>query len=607
MRDIDGEPIGEKNDLSWTFSVIDVNGVGKYFRSVVKENIAHYYYEIAELRFLKRSVLLGQADEFLPGDVLTVRIEVSCMSYTGPTDQRDFAFHGLFLKDASTNDDDNNLRLAEGAFGAFEAKRVEFDPIELLCNLVGFLKIFFSCRTRSCIGSNTKAMRIDLLSMTDSMDKVKSTYLGAHPLFQIYMALKEKIRKVYSEPPSPISADISAKENLYFDKLIFVESRIGRLSSMPKVRFFFRKLNETQHPWLSWSIEIEKIDDGDPVVTQSIQEDLECEQDTSEEKKRASANLKRRNSCSGERNKMIKNKKMRKMIDLNEIENVRLKDLLEMEFKKEQILLETKTKGLAEEQDGYKEIVMSKKATEIDNGCTSRLEESKYQEITEKPDSVATETEKSSEKELGLKEAISYIFKPEELIISKDSNQIKRGKWDLHVETMDGVSFTIPFENGEDSFGSKLISCSPVFVKMLRNPMLEKLKKRLKIIDIDCQTFINLLIYLQKGCIEMELLSDVCDLYELADKYYIQDLMRKCSMNMTTYFSPENVTYVKSLATKHSDNFLLQLVKAYENQNMLLVSSASEVNEYENLDNHSHLILDKKQETEPEFEFDFYH
>ncbi|GFY65978.1 uncharacterized protein TNIN_229001 [Trichonephila inaurata madagascariensis] len=225
MRDIDGEPIGEKDDLSWIFSVIDVNGEGKYFRSVVKENIAHYYYEIAELRFLKRSVLLEQADEFLPGDVLTVRIEMSCMSYTGPTDQRDFAFHGLFLRDASTNDDDNNLRFAEGAFGVFEAKRAEFDPIELLYNLVGFLKIFFSFRKRSCIESNTKAMEIDLLSMTDSMDEVKSTYLSSHPLFQIYMALKEKIRKVYSEPPSPNSADISTKENLYFDKLIFVEKQ----------------------------------------------------------------------------------------------------------------------------------------------------------------------------------------------------------------------------------------------------------------------------------------------------------------------------------------------------------------------------------------------
>ncbi|GFY65977.1 uncharacterized protein TNIN_228991 [Trichonephila inaurata madagascariensis] len=292
------------------------------------------------------------------------------------------------------------------------------------------------------------------------------------------------------------------------------------------------------------------------------------------------------------------------MMDLNEIENVRLKDLLEREFKKEQIPLETKTKELSEEQDGYKEVVMSKKATEIDHRCTSRLEESKYQELIEKPNSVATETEQLSEKELGrkilvteeqisentetestseteeiifsskeqlienfkndinlIKEVIAYILRPEELIISKDSNQIKRGKWDLHVETMDGVSFTIPFENGKDSFGSKLISCSPVFDKMLRNPMLEKLKKRVKIIDIDCQTLINLLIYLQKGCIEMESLSDVCDLYEMADKYNIQDLMQKCAMNMTTYFSPENITDVKSLATLHSDDFLLQLVK----------------------------------------------
>ncbi|GFS99566.1 uncharacterized protein NPIL_456911 [Nephila pilipes] len=649
MREPDRESIGEKDNLSWTFSVINVNGEGKFFQSVVKENIAHYYYEIAETKFLKRSVLLGQADEFLPENVLTVRIELSCMSYRGPIEQRDFAFHTPFLMDAQkvNNDGLGNDLLVEDAFGVFEAKRVECDSCELLENLVGYLRMIFENRLSFRTKSESDEMRKDLLATTDAMDEVKSTYLDSNRLFQICMALKKNLRKVYNEPPCPVDADVLAKEDLYSEKLIFVQSRIEKLRFIPNVRFVFRELDEIQHPWLSWSMNVKRMDDGNPGEIENLPEKEEYKYNSSTKEKHSSFDVRVVSSSEeeGECNKIVNDGESAKKRKVCESEKEKTKHNFRQEdLKKEQTSSETKNEKISDER-ACKEVMNNEQPVEMRDKHVSKLEGINHQEVTKEPNLIETGSERSLEEDLGhqklkqtsetmesenlseteeclfptneclltnfkkdvnfIKEVISHLLTVEAIFMNGDSDQPNQDKWYLYVETNDGITFNIPFGNGKECFGSKLVSCSPVFEAMLRVPMLEKLNKRVKIKDINSHTFINYLNYLQNGHLQNESFSDIYDLYKMADKYLIQDLMQKCAKNMASYLSSENITDVQTLAIFHKDDFFQQLVKSYENQNMLLESPASEMKEVGFSDNSKHFTSDEKQETE-ECEFDFY-
>ncbi|GFY71429.1 BTB domain-containing protein [Trichonephila inaurata madagascariensis] len=144
---------------------------------------------------------------------------------------------------------------------------------------------------------------------------------------------------------------------------------------------------------------------------------------------------------------------------------------------------------------------------------------------------------------------------------------------------MDGVNFAIPFEDGKEAFGSKLVSCSPVFKIMLKHPMKEKLHKMVKLDDIYCHTFINFLIYLKSNCLLTESFSEITDLYEMADKYDIKDLMRTCVERIVPFFTSDNIKDIEVLAFLHNDDFLLQLVDSFKNKKLIPQSSSlSEAN-----------------------------
>ncbi|GFS62902.1 BTB domain-containing protein [Nephila pilipes] len=73
--------------LRWTVCVIDVNGAGKHFqsfqRTVEFSSRKVLFYELVSQKFLKLFFLLEHADELLPGDVLTLRFDISYISCAG--------------------------------------------------------------------------------------------------------------------------------------------------------------------------------------------------------------------------------------------------------------------------------------------------------------------------------------------------------------------------------------------------------------------------------------------------------------------------------------------------------------------------------------------
>ncbi|GBO10204.1 hypothetical protein AVEN_24780-1 [Araneus ventricosus] len=183
-------------------------------------------------------------------------------------------------------------------------------------------------------------------------------------------------------------------------------------------------------------------------------------------------------------------------------------------------------------------------------------------------------------------------------------SKIKEDEVDIFtVETMDGMTFAIPFENGKETLGSRLISCSLVFESMLRNPMQEHYHKRAKLFDVECQTFMNFLYHLQRTDLKVESLLHLRDLYVMADKFCVDKLMRMCAYAMRPYFNFQNVGDFEYLAHRLADKYLLELVDSYKAQNMEADASTRPYDEEENVIDSGNA---EAQETERESNFDFY-
>ncbi|GFY77997.1 hypothetical protein TNIN_207521 [Trichonephila inaurata madagascariensis] len=108
---------------------------------------------------------------------------------------------------------------------------------------------------------------------------------------------------------------------------------------------------------------------------------------------------------------------------------------------------------------------------------------------------------------------------------------------------------------------------------MLKPPMKEKLL--LGKLDIDFThslIFVFLKVILLLTCFEI-------DLYEMADKYDIKDLMRTCVERIVPFFTSDNIKDIEVLAFFHNDDFLLQLVDSFKNKKLIPQSSSlSEAN-----------------------------
>ncbi|GBM50726.1 hypothetical protein AVEN_111031-1 [Araneus ventricosus] len=125
----------------------------------------------------------------------------------------------------------------------------------------------------------------------------------------------------------------------------------------------------------------------------------------------------------------------------------------------------------------------------------------------------------------------------EEHEFDNDSTAKNQTTWNLYIETMDSILFTIPFEDCKETLGSKLISSSVVFERMLRTPMREKLEKRATLGDIDCRTFISFLYFLKTKEVMAKTLYELMNIYRMGDKYDVKELMLLCAERMQPLFS----------------------------------------------------------------------
>ncbi|CAL1271946.1 unnamed protein product [Larinioides sclopetarius] len=115
--------------------------------------------------------------------------------------------------------------------------------------------------------------------------------------------------------------------------------------------------------------------------------------------------------------------------------------------------------------------------------------------------------------------------------------------------------------------GPAVCEASPVFTSMLKTSMLESSTKRIKLRNIDADTFDNFLYYLETHEIIAENFEKLCDLYEMADQYEVKHLMDDCTLRISQSLDAQNFLIVLELADMHSDEKLKRKVYKFFLQN----------------------------------------
>ncbi|CAL1287980.1 unnamed protein product [Larinioides sclopetarius] len=531
-----------KNFLSWTLSIVDVNGKGRYYQTFVKEDSANIPYIIDVPDFLDLSVLEEQSDELLPCDVFTVRCELYCLSSVIPsyisryTQSLSTSFinnFGRFRTDES--DIKNRKSLWKEHWIKFDKTHpIEYDIARLFCLNLDMIMLILKCRKFN-MDSDILKKHSEELSLVDATDEVRRTYLFS-PLFKTYIRLKERLRKEINDP-RPLSEDVQKKEDQYLEEMHSAFVRINNLIEISYGQFILHDFIESDLPLtdgISWSIEFQTPDEESPKPLKGGDE----------------------SSYSAQNFKEIK----KTYVNSDDKPQAKETEYLLMDsvfFKKNEML------------------------------------------NTFKPEYFRTRFKMDFEY---FKLVIKYLFSDSKPYEDDDLLSQNQSKWTFFVETMDGITFTIPFENGKETLGSRMISYSPVFESMLRNPMQEHYHKRAKLFDVDCQTFINFLYHLQRTDLKVESFSHLRDLYVMADKFCVDKLKRMCAYGMRPYFNFQNIGDFEYLARRLTDKYLLELVDSYKAQNMETEVSAFLYDKVENVID-SEIVETQQIERESDFEF----
>ncbi|KAF8778402.1 hypothetical protein HNY73_015126 [Argiope bruennichi] len=194
---------------------------------------------------------------------------------------------------------------------------------------------------------------------------------------------------------------------------------------------------------------------------------------------------------------------------------------------------------------------------------------------------------------------------------TEDEND-KEHKFDFLIQTADNETILVPFEENKETIGSKLLTASTVFENMLRHPMKERSERRVEMSDATSRTVNNLLSYVDGGKFSDIPLPDAYDLYEAADKYAVKNLMKECSDFMAYIPIRENVWSMVKLAQLHCDDYLLELAERVQTLVLRLEQiSLKKRNEFVDsfIDGLLNEISLESKETESDFfaqDFNFY-
>ncbi|KAF8788988.1 TD and POZ domain-containing protein 4 [Argiope bruennichi] len=500
--------------ITWTFSIVDSNGHGRYYQTVAKESVVNLPYLIEIPKFLTRSFVLRRASELLPGDILTVRCEVSFVFYSvqalhddlvfdvNPfhekerfnedfeenSDREDIDF-GIFAEDLGedfeshdkepvedlqkalklddsseidnsilTEDLKQNKSLKSDLVKPSSLYDTSEDVIYYILILLGFLHEYNECKQGHRLGSKDLEFQIRLISKillnADNGDEIVETYMWADPIFKVYIRLKARVKDILCKIPI-IVRDEDDLEN---------------------VKYNYHPLY-TQGSFITFSDSFSVMTRISEVAKQLTNSSNEC----------------------GNKNPL----------PVDEYKYL-LKIVSEM----------SELNPMWE----YLYTAMKYDESELLDGSDDEQDMTRY------------------------------------------SDNRKETKWDLHIQTKDDVIFKIPFEEDKETFGAKLLASSSVFESMLRNPMVERLSKKVQLPDIDFRTFRNFLQFLQGSGVTADSFTELCDLYEMADKYNVEDLMFHCGLMFKPFLSEETVSVVEALASMHSDDFLLGAIQTFKNE-----------------------------------------
>lgn len=104
---------------------------------------------------------------------------------------------------------------------------------------------------------------------------------------------------------------------------------------------------------------------------------------------------------------------------------------------------------------------------------------------------------------------------------------------------------------------------SEVFRSMLSHDMLEKNSGVINVPDCDPEAFEQLLCYTYTGKVETLDANNMFELYYAADKYNLAHLREQCCKIIKKSFTVSNVCKALELASKHSDECLLESAMSY--------------------------------------------
>ncbi|GBM45101.1 hypothetical protein AVEN_251833-1 [Araneus ventricosus] len=235
------EPIDEYafDEITWTFSIVDVNGIGKFFQSFSKENFVDSPYKINIPNFIKSIVVLEQAEELLPGDELTLRCEVFSMSFPGKyliTSDTSLARYIRFYEKYEPS-----LRTDTPA--VIMVLQSEERLIRDICNFLINLK---DLKNNKIELKSVDLLKQELLKRNKS-DELLRAYLAFDPLFQTYRRLERKVMECVNlkevvEPECLIPWQ-QLKEKLFqnLHMLTMIPTMVDELHN------FVRKLNREKY------------------------------------------------------------------------------------------------------------------------------------------------------------------------------------------------------------------------------------------------------------------------------------------------------------------------------------------------------------------------
>ncbi|GIX83416.1 uncharacterized protein CEXT_97271 [Caerostris extrusa] len=212
-KDSDSTFDSDEDTLSWTFSVVDVDGIQRYYQSFAKANFRNFPYNINVDKFIRRSVLLDQADELLPENVLKVRCELFFMSYRAPESRKSYGAQ-IHIQDSKTHKENSEVKKEDKFVKCHKNTSWMFYNSRILVAYIqSTLDGLISIKRYGMKASDIKTIWQEEFKNRDAYDEINQTYMSSSPIFRLYSRLKKQMLK-FMITGSPVDKSLEEKDEL---------------------------------------------------------------------------------------------------------------------------------------------------------------------------------------------------------------------------------------------------------------------------------------------------------------------------------------------------------------------------------------------------------